>query len=69
MDGDFLKITSTSTGSSSSITIKAGSSGTHAQALFGVGTSVAGAASYVYIDTSNGGVVCPIKHTSHCRYF
>ena len=41
MDEDFLKITSTSTGSNSSIMIKAGSSGTHAQALFGVGTSVA----------------------------
>ena len=38
-----LKITSASTGSSSSITIKA-DSGTHAKALFGVGASVTGVA-------------------------
>ena len=41
VDGNFLKITSTSTGTSSSITIKA-NSGTHAQALFGTGVSVTG---------------------------
>ena len=42
VDGSFLKITSDSTGSSSSITIKA-DSGAHAKALFGVGSSVNGA--------------------------
>ena len=43
VDGSFLKITSASTGSTSTITIKA-TSGTHAKALFGVGASVTGIA-------------------------
>ena len=55
VDGSFLKITSASTGSASTITIK-DDSGTNAKALFGVGASVTGLATNINTATQSGTV-------------
>ena len=70
VDGSFLKITSASTGSTSTITIMASNSGANAIALFGVGASVTGIATNLCTFSTPDGESnpCVWAATNMCTY-